>query len=676
VPNRSATEVVKYTTMKTLTVCLLVLLPLWEGAISPLGASRYQPLLATSAGRDSLARLALWEDGRVTGDGRLFAYLGSDNPLIRLRAVEVIGRIQDPQDVPHLTPMLYDPDPRVVREAVFALGQIGSEEAIPELVRAGDKSTPEMQPLFAEAFGKIGGEDAVIELMDMLHAFQGRVRAGAAISMANIDDPSATNALLVSIHDNDAKVAWRAIYALEKSKTKRVRQSVIPFLSNEDPRVRAFAARTLGKQRAQDAVEYLVMNVADPDPRVSINSINALASILKDKKDKNVVNYLGGAIEKSESHHFKKAAVIAIGDIGHKAGKDYLAQTILDAYPGIRAESYRALARILGKNSLLFVSGGLNDSDPVVRAAAIEAVGVSGEEKRIPDLIAVIDGKDDPRMRAAAVRGLSNFDTDEVKAALEAALADGDWVVETEAAAALGKIGDKKSLPALISRFSMRSDRVDTDIRLEIMRSLAEMKAKEAQPLAVEALQASDPRLRRAAVEFFENTGLEMPELQNDRYFYERDFDPSRRAELSLPLGTRRAIIRTERGDIEIELFGDDAIQTVASFISLATSGFYENSTFHRVVPNFVIQGGCPRGDGWGDPGYYIRSEFNRYRYDRGMVGIAHSGKDTGGSQFFITHSAQPHLNGRYTIFGRVTKGMDVVDQIAQGDRFNVIIVE
>jgi len=660
--------------MKKLSI--LLFLTLVAGLPASLTASHYQSLLATSAGRDSLANLALWEDGRVTGKGKLFEYLGSDNPLIRLRAVEVIGRIQDPQDVPHLLPLLRDPDPRVVRETVFALGQIDSEEAIPALVKAGDTTTPDMHPLYADAFGKIGGEEAVIELMEMLHSFQGSVRAGAAISMANIDDPSATNALLVSIHDNDAKVAWRTIYSLEKANTKRVREAVAPFLTSEDPRVRSYAARTLGKQKARGAVEPLAMNALDPDLRVSINAINALAAILEGDKNKNVVDFLGKNIVKGESHHARKAAVIAIGDIGHKNGKDYLAQTILDSYPGIRAESYRSMAKVLGKNSLVFINSGLQDSDTAVRAVAIESVGLAGEKKRIPDLIAIIEDSEDPRIRAAAVRGLSNFDSDEARTTLETRLSDEDWVVATEAATALGKIDDKKSVPALIDRFSMRHDRVDNDIRLEIMNILAEMKAEEAQAIAVEALDDSDTRLRRAAVDYFENTKIEMPPLESDRYFYERDFDPSRRAELSLPLGTRRAVIRTKRGDIEIELFGDDATQTVANFIRLATSGFYRRLTFHRVVPNFVIQGGCPRGDGWGDPGYYIRSEFNQYRYERGMVGIAHSGKDTGGSQFFITHSPQPHLNGRYTIFGQVTKGMDVVDRIAQGDQFSVFILE
>lgn len=640
------------------------------------GATRYQPLLATSAGRDSLMRLALWEDGRVTGDGKLFAYLKSNNPLIRLRAVEVIGRIQDPQDVDYLIPMLKDPDPLVRDEAVFALGQMGSADAVPGLVKLANESAPAAQPIIADALGKIGGEEAITALTEMLHAFQGRVRAGAAIALASVEDPAATNALLVSIHDGDPSVSWRAIYALQDSQVQRARDSVVPFLQSEDPDVRAYAARTLGKQKSDTAVEPLTTTVIDSDSRVTINSINALAAILEGEKDKNVTEFLGKVAEKTNSPQVRMAAVIAIGDIGHKAGENYLAQTMLDPNPGIRAQSYLAMAKILHKKSLVFISGGLKDGDPIVQVAAVEALGISGDDKVINDLIDIAQHNPDPRMRCAAIRGLANFDDDEVVAALVEKLNDGDWVVVTETVTALGKIGKKESVPPMIDRFSMRNDRVDRDVRLEVMRVMTEMRAEEAQQIALDALEDSDPRLRSAAVEYLQAMEMNVPELKGDRYYYERDFDPSRRAELSLPLGTKRAIIRTEHGDIEIELFGDEATQTVASFVRLTESGFYNGLTFHRTVPNFVVQGGCPRADGWGDAGYNIRSEFNAYQYERGMVGIAHAGKDTGGSQFFITLSPQPHLDGRYTIFGKVTKGMEVVDQIAQGDAFTVTVIE
>jgi peptidyl-prolyl cis-trans isomerase B (cyclophilin B) len=128
------------------------------------------------------------------------------------------------------------------------------------------------------------------------------------------------------------------------------------------------------------------------------------------------------------------------------------------------------------------------------------------------------------------------------------------------------------------------------------------------------------------------------------------------------------AEIKTAKGTIRIELLRDAAPKTVANFIKLAKSGFYDKRIWHRVVPDFVIQDGCPRGDGWGGPGYQIRCEYNDLPYNTGSVGMATSGKDTGGSQYFICQSPQPHLNGRYTLFGNVIEGMDVVEKIEIGD--------
>jgi cyclophilin family peptidyl-prolyl cis-trans isomerase len=128
------------------------------------------------------------------------------------------------------------------------------------------------------------------------------------------------------------------------------------------------------------------------------------------------------------------------------------------------------------------------------------------------------------------------------------------------------------------------------------------------------------------------------------------------------------ATINTVRGPIRLEMFGADAPITVWNFLSLARSGYYRNTRFHRVVPNFVAQDGDPRDDGNGGPGYAIRDEMNPRRYERGAVGMALSGPDTGGSQYFITHSPQPHLDGHYTVFARVVRGYDVLDKLVQGD--------
>jgi len=126
--------------------------------------------------------------------------------------------------------------------------------------------------------------------------------------------------------------------------------------------------------------------------------------------------------------------------------------------------------------------------------------------------------------------------------------------------------------------------------------------------------------------------------------------------------------IETDRGTITMELDPQLAPNSVNHFVSLARDGFYNGLTFHRVVPDFVVQGGDPRGDGEGGPGYTVRDEISQRPYLRGTVGIALDWQDTGGSQFFITHSPQPHLDAKYTVIGRVTDGMDVVDRIQQND--------
>ncbi|MCC5942612.1 MAG: peptidylprolyl isomerase [Balneolaceae bacterium] len=141
-----------------------------------------------------------------------------------------------------------------------------------------------------------------------------------------------------------------------------------------------------------------------------------------------------------------------------------------------------------------------------------------------------------------------------------------------------------------------------------------------------------------------------------------------------------KATIRTEKGDMEVEFFSEDAPGTVENFVNLSKKGFYDGLTFHRVIPDFVIQGGCPKGDGTGGPGYKIDCELdgeNQY-HDRGVLSMAHAGRNTGGSQFFICHSRKntAHLDRNHTVFGKVVSGLDVIDDIRQGDKIEKIDIQ
>jgi peptidyl-prolyl cis-trans isomerase B (cyclophilin B) len=140
---------------------------------------------------------------------------------------------------------------------------------------------------------------------------------------------------------------------------------------------------------------------------------------------------------------------------------------------------------------------------------------------------------------------------------------------------------------------------------------------------------------------------------------------------------TYQVTLETDRGNIELELFPEYAPVTVNNFLFLAKDGFYDGVAFHRVIANFMVQGGDPTGTGRGGPGYRFEDEFegNPLRHERGVISMANAGPGTNGSQFFITHGPQPHLDGRHTVFGKVRKGQDVVDAIRQGDAIRQITV-
>jgi cyclophilin family peptidyl-prolyl cis-trans isomerase len=137
-------------------------------------------------------------------------------------------------------------------------------------------------------------------------------------------------------------------------------------------------------------------------------------------------------------------------------------------------------------------------------------------------------------------------------------------------------------------------------------------------------------------------------------------------------------VITLDNGnEIRLEFYPADAPKTVENFVTLAKKGFYDNLTFHRVVPDFVVQGGCPKGDGTGGPGHTVKAEFNKQKHVRGSVAMARSQHpDSAGSQFYITYGATPHLDNNYTVFGKVVSGMEEVDRIKQGDRMTTVAIE
>jgi len=215
-----------------------------------------------------------------------------------------------------------------------------------------------------------------------------------------------------------------------------------------------------------------------------------------------------------------------------------------------------------------------------------------------------------------------------------------------------------------------------TDVKLTVIDGLSQWTPLTAPELNIlsSALRDKDYIVRARAAGVLRESGVEPPEGSPSRA---EGMGVERMEQLLRDVrSVTRARIETSKGILLLDLYPDQAPFTVANFARLARRGYFDEKAWHRVVPDFVVQDGCPRGDGWGGPGYSIRCEINTYRYGSGALGMALSGKDTGGSQYFITHSPQPHLDGGYTVFGRLRSGWDVLLTLAPGDRIERVVVE
>src|SRR5712692_1141131 len=252
-----------------------------------------------------------------------------------------------------------------------------------------------------------------------------------------------------------------------------------------------------------------------------------------------------------------------------------------------------------------------------------------------------------------------------------------DVFVRATAAELLGEQpASKENAEALATALSqaLHFDTQSNDAVLAILDALAKQKSKVANDAIKTALDSSDHLIRRRAVALLKANGV--GDFSNRIGTVKtRNTDADYRRAIARIGKHVTATVVTSKGSFVIEFLPEDAPLTADNFIKLARKGFFSGQTIPRVVPNFVIQAGDPRGDTNGGPGYSIRCEINEVPYERAAVGMALSGKDTGGSQWFVTHSPQPHLDGGYTVFGRVIRGMDVVDRIARGDIIRTVIV-
>lgn len=638
-------------------------------------------LIAACGGPHSDSELLLIrtaEETRDLGGGRLLQDLSEGTKPVRAAAARALGRIGNPAArVPLETALDREGAVEVRREIAFALGILAEPQAVPALLNALDKEVDAATSgEIAIALGRLGDTAALDALHGLLQKSSwGLIRERTIEAMALIADARSVPVLIGAMEDPDPGIAWRAAYALEKIEGEEQVPALVEATRTSEPLLRRAAVRSLGRLAAKQGVEAIVAvhDGSHQDWHLDVRIADALGRI--GEPDPATRRVLGELLE-SENFHVRVAALQAIGRARFRdllpAVLDLRADPVVD----VRAAAFDATADCLEGRGRELLWSGLDDASPIVVSTALHRLGENADAVALSALLDTLSSSRDRSLRLGAARGLAAAGESVELVHLFSLLEDRDLFVATTAAAALGDRADASAVPHLLTALD-RSDRASTDLRIAAATALGQIGDDRAVDiLRTTLIEDDDPRLRRAALEALgellppeEVIGL--PDADEIR----RDVRPVTRSPLQPAIVLRSSAteleLQTDRGRIVIELFGDDAPQMVESFASLAEDGFFDELTFHRVVGDFVIQGGDPTGTGWGDAGYTLRSEWNPMRYERGTVGIAHSGKDTGSCQLFIAQSPQPHLDGRYTIWGQVVTGMDVVDRIQRGDRFH-----
>lgn len=597
-----------------------------------------------------MQKIADLQDRRLADS--LYPFLQNANPAYRRQAALAFASLQDSLAVQYLGKVLMrDNDSLVRAAAAFALGQTPSSETERLLLGAVIKErSPSVMREVLEAYGKTTSRweplnprscpDSVRSEGTAWSIYRAGLR-GATDSVANRiaatliapSNPLSTrlaaahyfsrpaksiekqfNAIkLAAMGDASIDVRMAAILALRKIPTDESLGLIAKVLSQKiDYRVRINAIRALQGFDFEKTKGLLFDAITDKNVNVAI----AASEVIRDQASHDY--WIEIANLTARARHWRVLANIHEASVRAIKNED-VAEEIMDACKH-STNPYEKAALITALQTYLPAFGFIREEfiradTPVVRSAAASALAKMNYEKDFS-----IENK---REFVAVVR---------------LAVSNGD-------PASIG------TLAGTLADESLDYKKVVTEYSF-----LTEARSKLSLPRDIEAVAPLEK-----AIAYFNGTQAKEPQKV---YNHPIDWDLVR----TIP-SDQIVLIRTSRGRIKIRLLVEEAPGSVANFVKLARAGYFNGKPFHRVVPNFVVQGGCRRGDGSGSEDYSIRSEFSRRRYTTGSVGMASSGKDTEGTQWFITHSPTPHLDGRYTIFGEVLEGMDVVNLLEVGDR-------
>ncbi len=621
-----------------------------------------------------LASIISAEDTRrVTGNFE--DYLKSLDPEIRAKAALAIGRIGDVKAAGSLFAMLEDSIAEVSRTAAFAIGLTGEKSFAARLLDVCPDFEPELLATCIQSVGRLSDStmtDVNVLLASFMTHLDHRVREQAAYAVWRAGYKDASEQLVdLGTDDPVRPVKIAALYALVRMRIGDAADLYAEWLPDSDPFFRTLALRGLALPEDDSRTSSIASGLNDRNNNVIAQAVLSLTSIGSEK-----------AVEQLRSHYadesdekLKVLMLESLTELESDAALDYAHDDInMSSSINIKAAAINYLAQITGEESIPLIDSLSDLNDIYLKARLADALGKIGGEVAEPRLVSLFNDSA-ATVRAAAFGVLCTVDSGNVDYYIKTALGDEDPIIRAIAIDKIGQLKIRKYLPQLGSIMNER-EKSDVDIKRSIVDAVSNFLDNETDSLAEDilyhALLDKNYVVSRQAAQVYKE------KLGQDKSAYAAFPNGliSGRKIKSLIENNRtnpKAKIVTERGEIVMELYFDVAPLTVYNFINLAQQSFYDGLMFHRVVPGFVIQGGDPHGDGWGGPGYTIRDEYSDMAFKRGMVGIAHSGKDTGGSQFFITLMPQPHLDARYTIFGQVTTGMEVVDQIVRGDKIKRI---
>lgn len=649
---------------------------------------------------EALAPLLMAEDRRVFDPALLSRAVNDPDPVVRQTAATTIGRIADRRGTPLLISLLSDREMTVVATAFFALGLMrdsASVDAIAARLRATDSLSADAVGEAATALARIGGGGAarIVSAVlsgtsDLPFARQQLFIPNAILDGWHLGALMPVQAMVHYASDTSTDLRWRTIYALGRMRIPGAASPVLRGMRDPVPSIREIAAKWLTKRFTDTAGiapvaarTELVRALTDDQPGVRINTVASLATFNDSTVAAKVVQLLADA-----DPNVRVAAATALGDIRGSVATRAL-DGLMDRRDATWALRRAALLALAHTDTAVFArraTSWLASSDFRDRMVALQAWGGVA-----PSNVTVFrTGFADPdsRVQAAALEAWRADDASrrrvhagEVDTVLAAtarrAVRAANAGVRAAAADAMRAGADADDLDLLFASWHQSASDPGSDARIAILATMHEVVRRQPalmtrldDPAHREFLQRpDDPVVRADAVRNW-------PELAR-RWGDAWPIDTHR------TLDDYRSIVRTfllagedphvtidveGRGTIDVQLLGHEAPLTVANFLRLVDAHYFDRSRWHRVVPNFVAQDGDPTGTGNGGPGWSIRDEVNRERYVMPMLGMALSGPDTGGSQWFINLSAQPHLDGQYAIFGKVAGSFVPLSRIVQGD--------